>query len=1064
MAEPPQPSCPMRLSPFAPSCLPLSGPSLLLLLLPSLLLLATQTPTAQARWAPGSWREQRPAGSAALGGPGPPPSSGLLHRRHAASSSELGGAQSPNDVPLPTLRAATGTEVAVTETPRNASKPLANVDASSTSAANRSFSSHQGDQTADAVDERLLLAAGPHRSPPGSLEDVADASAHEADSELRQRHCAVEREHEHAEGHEGVSVASIRWNFVSVPFVFTVFIILAGFTKIVFHHANFLSSIVPESCMLILLGTIVGGIAHVTHSDHVPTFSPDTFFLFLLPPIILESAYSLHDSAFFSNIGTILLFAVLGTVINAFTIGPSLYFLNSVGAIGLPDLSLLECLVFSSLISAVDPVAVLAIFQEVGVNKVLYFLVFGESLLNDAVTVVLYNMMVGFFGSDITAKEIGVGFAAFLSVSLGASAIGCIMGVITAIATKYTHDVRVVEPLAVLGIAYLSYLTAELVHFSGIISIICCGLVQVQYAMGNISRKSYTTVKYFTKMLSAVSDTVIFIFLGIVLVNKRHVWNTGFVVWSAALCLVYRFLTVFGLTYIVNMMGRIKKINLEEQFIMAYGGLRGAVAFSLVIMLSACKFPNYEMFVTTTLVIVLFTVFIQGASVKPLVNLLKIRLQQSDGDKLITEINSKLVDNIMLGIEEITGHRGGNYWKQVMEQIDEKYLKPYLQHKSAQDSLTRVYTKVVLADHYAHLYGPAAALEENIPLNIQQSFDDGMLGALTEERMEEEAVAEDDEENAADEDRGLLFHANADRKASVVAGQNQMAPRRVRFTRFADQVRAASQSAEGSADKRRHTVGAMFSRSFHQDSVEAEDPTKLLVKALNENPYHKYHQRYNPNLVGDDHQELEAHLRARRRRAHRLTLATMASEMSSAEMSVEGSRGNLAPPSPGTTGATLSPMSPMAPGSADAAAATVAAAAALSAGVEQLADGRPLSAAQFRRASTTLQKSAYTWLSLAHRRHSLLRRNKAGSIDGRSLRTSLKLERQSAVTEDVSDDNADHAKSESSSTQAHSREGSQSIQLSVGQQPPEVREPEADPPQASEECKSPDEKTKETSL
>lgn len=1060
MAAPPQPSCPMRLSLFAPSCLPLSVPSLLLLLL-----LAAHTPLpAHARWAPGSWRERRPAGSAALGGPGPPPPSRLLHRRHA-SGSELGGAQSPNDVPLPTLRTATATEVTVTETPRNASRPLANVDASSTTAANKSSASlHQGDRTADSLDERLLLAAGPHRSLPGLPEDGAEAAAaHEADSEIRQRHCAAEREHEHAEGHHGVTVASIRWNFVSVPFVFTVFIILAGFTKIVFHHANFLSSIVPESCMLIVLGTIVGGIAHVTHSDHVPTFSPDTFFLFLLPPIILESAYSLHDSAFFSNIGTILLFAVLGTVINAFTIGPSLYFLNSVGAIGLPDLSLLECLVFSSLISAVDPVAVLAIFQEVGVNKVLYFLVFGESLLNDAVTVVLYNMMVGFFGSDITAKEIGVGFAAFLSVSLGASAIGCIMGVITAIATKYTHDVRVVEPLAVLGIAYLSYLTAELVHFSGIISIICCGLVQVQYAMGNISRKSYTTVKYFTKMLSAVSDTVIFIFLGIVLVNKRHVWNTGFVVWSAALCLVYRFLTVFGLTYIVNMMGRVKKINLEEQFIMAYGGLRGAVAFSLVIMLSACKFPNYEMFVTTTLVIVLFTVFIQGASVKPLVNLLKIRLQQSDGDKLITEINSKLVDNIMLGIEEITGHRGGNYWKQVMEQIDEKYLKPYLQHKSAQDSLTRVYTKVVLADHYAHLYGPAAALEENIPLNIQQSFDDGMLGALTEERMEEEAVAEDEEENAADEDRGLLFHANADRKASVVAGQNQMAPRRVRFTRFADQVRAASQSAEGPADKRRHTVGAMFSRSFHQDSVEAEDPTKLLVKALNENPYHKYHQRYNPNLVGDEHQELEAHLRARRRRAHRLTLATMASEMSSAEMSVEGSRGNLAPPSPGTAAA-LSPVSPMAPMGADAAAATVAAAAALSAGVEQLADGRPLSAAQYRRASTTLQKSAYTWLSLAHRRHSLLRRNKAGSVDGRSLRTSLKLERQSAVTEDVSDDNADHAKSESSSTQAHSREGSQSIQLSVGQQPPEVREPGADPPPSSEECKSPDEKTKETSL
>ncbi|XP_037284132.2 uncharacterized protein LOC119176890 isoform X4 [Rhipicephalus microplus] len=1044
----------MRLSHFAPSCL-------------LLLLLAALAPSAHARWAPGSWREQR-SGSADA-------SSRSLHRRHVGASVSGGGAPSPNDVPLPTLATAatdgaTIDRVFAAETlSRNASRPLANVDASST--ANKS--SHQGDRVGQPTDRRssgrddpLATAVGSsHRSAPSHGSDEI-VGAHQTGVGDVEAQCAAEREHEHAEGHHGVTVASIRWNFVSVPFVFTVFIILAGFTKIVFHHANFLSSIVPESCMLIVLGTMVGGIAHVTHSDYVPNFSPDLFFLFLLPPIILESAYSLHDSAFFSNIGTILLFAVLGTIINAFTIGPSLYFLNNVGAIGLPNLGLLECLVFSSLISAVDPVAVLAIFQEVGVNKVLYFLVFGESLLNDAVTVVLYNMMVGFFGSDITAREIGVGFAAFLSVSLGASAIGCVMGMITAFATKYTHDVRVVEPLAVLGIAYLSYLTAELVHFSGIISIICCGLVQVQYAMGNISRKSYTTVKYFTKMLSAVSDTVIFIFLGIVLVNKRHVWNTGFVVWSAALCLVYRFLTVFGLTYFVNMLGRVKKINLEEQFIMAYGGLRGAVAFSLVIMLSACKFHNYEVFVTTTLVIVLFTVFIQGASVKPLVNLLKIRLQQTDGDKLIREINSKLVDNIMLGIEEITGHRGGNYWKQVMEQIDEKYLKPLLQHKSAQDSLTRVYTKVVLADHYAHLYGPAAALEENIPLNIQQSFDEGMLDALTEERIQEEVVADEEEENADDEDRGLLFHANTDRKPSIAPVQNQIAPRRVRFSRFADQVRAASQSAEvGTAEKRRHTVGAMFSRSFHQDSVEAEDPTKLLVKALNENPYHKYHQRYNPNLVGDEHQELEAHLRARRRRAHRLTLATMASEMSSAEMSVEGSRGNLAPPSPGATvlsPVTVGPGGTTTPGGGGDVAATVAAAAALSAGVEQLADGRPLTAAQFRRASTTLQKSAYTWLSLAHRRHSMMRRNKAGSVDGRSLRSSLKLERQSAVTEDVSDDNAEHAKSESSSTQAHSREGSQSLQLSVAQQPSDVHEPGAEPASASEDSKSPEEKTKET--
>ncbi|KFM72345.1 Sodium/hydrogen exchanger 2, partial [Stegodyphus mimosarum] len=64
------------------------------------------------------------------------------------------------------------------------------------------------------------------------------------------------------------------------------------------------------------------------------------------------------------------------------------------------------------------------------------------------------------------------------------------MGIVTALITKHTEDVRVVEPLAMLGVAYLSYLLAEMVHFSGIISIIGCGIVQAHYASKNISDKS----------------------------------------------------------------------------------------------------------------------------------------------------------------------------------------------------------------------------------------------------------------------------------------------------------------------------------------------------------------------------------------------------------------------------------------------------------------------------------------------------------------------------------------------------------------------------------------------
>ena len=121
---------------------------------------------------------------------------------------------------------------------------------------------------------------------------------------------------------------------------------------------------------------------------------------------ISDSAYTLYDREFLSNIVSVVVYAVVGTLFNVFAIGYGLYLLYNVGAMG--DLycnfsgnyttegcalDATSSLTFSSLISAVDPVAVLAIFEEIGVNMGLYFLVFGESLLNDGVTVVLYNSM-----------------------------------------------------------------------------------------------------------------------------------------------------------------------------------------------------------------------------------------------------------------------------------------------------------------------------------------------------------------------------------------------------------------------------------------------------------------------------------------------------------------------------------------------------------------------------------------------------------------------------------------------------------------------------------------------
>jgi NhaP-type Na+/H+ or K+/H+ antiporter len=378
--------------------------------------------------------------------------------------------------------------------------------------------------------------------------------------------------YEHDIEHE---VGLVGWRFEEVGGFLTValFFLSACLAKIAYHNLDFLHYHVPESCVLIILGTVIGLLFHaMDYKEHLP-FKSEDFLFILLPPIILESAYSLHDKAFFYNFKTILLYAVVGTLINVFLIGGSLYGLERMGFFD-SEISLIECFTFSTIISAVDPVAVLAIFHEIGVNKPLYFLVFGESLLNDAVVIVLYGTVTTFAAMpSVSFMDFVMGIMSFFTVSGGGFFTGILIGGLTAVLTKTTEHVRVVEPFLVIVLAYLSYVAAELFHFSGIISLIACGLVQYQYIADNISADSLTTIKYFVKTMSSISDVIIFFYLGRVLVRDDHTWNSSFVFFSTFFCVVYRFFSTFLLTAFANrFMQSLKRITLGEQFIMAYGG------------------------------------------------------------------------------------------------------------------------------------------------------------------------------------------------------------------------------------------------------------------------------------------------------------------------------------------------------------------------------------------------------------------------------------------------------------------------------------------------------------
>jgi len=214
--------------------------------------------------------------------------------------------------------------------------------------------------------------------------------------------------------------------------------VLGVLINIYYHQIPILNSL-PESCFLIVLGVVMGALIYVggSEEDSVFKLTSNLFFNVLLPPIILDAAFSLYSRDFLTNSLNIFVYAVLGTVANILIIGFSLYGLgqaNLLGKLGEMDeiLKPVEALLFASLIAAVDPVAVLAIFEEIKVNASLYFLVFGESLFNDGVSVVLYNSMLALVDTSVDVKQTLLVFASFFFVVFGGLLIGMIFGVLGA--------------------------------------------------------------------------------------------------------------------------------------------------------------------------------------------------------------------------------------------------------------------------------------------------------------------------------------------------------------------------------------------------------------------------------------------------------------------------------------------------------------------------------------------------------------------------------------------------------------------------------------------------------
>ncbi|XP_013650290.2 sodium/hydrogen exchanger 6 [Brassica napus] len=388
----------------------------------------------------------------------------------------------------------------------------------------------------------------------------------------------------------------------------------------------------PEASASLLIGLIVGGLANVSNTEtSIRTwfnFHDEFFFLFLLPPIIFQSGFSLQPKPFFSNFGAIVTFSVLGTFVASIVTGVLVY-LGGVMFL-MYRLPFVECLMFGSLISATDPVTVLSIFQELGSDVNLYALVFGESVLNDAMAISLYRTM-SLVRSHSTGQNFFMVIVRFLETFVGSMSAGVGVGFTSALLFKYAgldvDNLQNLECCLFVLFPYFSYMLAEGLSLSGIVSILFTGIVMKHYTYSNLSTNSQRFVSAFFHLISSLAETFVFIYMGFDIAMEKHSWShVGFIFFSILFIVIARAANVFGCGYLVNLARPAhKKIPMTHQKALWYSGLRGAMAFALALQ-SVHELPDGhgQTIFTATTAIVVVTVLLIGGSTGTMLEALEV--------------------------------------------------------------------------------------------------------------------------------------------------------------------------------------------------------------------------------------------------------------------------------------------------------------------------------------------------------------------------------------------------------------------------------------------------------
>ena len=417
--------------------------------------------------------------------------------------------------------------------------------------------------------------------------------------------------------------------------VITVLVILLGIAMFMTGVAHKIR--LPHTIILVIVGIILGRVAETWPPLALLTgfkLGPEVMLFVFLPALIFESGFSIDTRQLHQDLPPILILAIPGMLMSTIIVGLGVWWLL--------DIRLIVALVFGALISATDPVAVVALFKELGAPKRLMVLVEGESLLNDATAIVAFSILVGIavMGGGIGWGDSGSIIGEFLRVFIGGVIVGSLLGfAVCEILHRMHSDLPVILTTSIV-IAYASFVLSEhVLHVSGVMSVVGSAIALKRYSILKFGHEATHAIHSSWEVIVLSLNSLLFLLVGlsVKIENVPAMLGATFVV--VMLILGARAISIYNLLPLTTRIFHIPRVSMADRHIMWWGGLKGGLAIAVVLSIPD-SLPEKQFLFDLTIGVVMFTLLVSAPTIQPLMERLGLN-QLSEGEDL--ELRNALI-------------------------------------------------------------------------------------------------------------------------------------------------------------------------------------------------------------------------------------------------------------------------------------------------------------------------------------------------------------------------------------------------------------------------------------